>query len=357
MEQPDPNLRILGLQALETIIDKKTKIVFAPRILQKFQSEREYSIINYLARLLKQIIDKQNYKHILACLFDKFKKQSNLVALETLLEIEEEFIEQISEDESTLASQEQLDKQQLQTHQEFQKYFVLFIMIPLLDFFSQASGQVLKGAKPNYHLKIIDKLMIKLLQISKQRDHVPAAQEDSSEVPTSQPDPNALIVLDWAIKSVNFQFNEASQSPNQAQIQDKPDQATGNPAIANLNIYCSYLNVITINFDILKEPWATLKTEKIHQAIDNSEEANSRNVCLLSLIYLVGKLIGAVAQEGKDIASKDKTEEAAKQAQDMDSKLRQYKDLLVTIRDDYQSVQGSEEVAVACRTTLALAEI
>lgn len=91
---------------METIIDKKTKIVFAPRILQKFQNEKEYSIINYLARLLKQIIDRQNYKHILSCLFDKFQKQGNLVALETLLEIEEEFIDQISEDESTLLTQE-----------------------------------------------------------------------------------------------------------------------------------------------------------------------------------------------------------------------------------------------------------
>lgn len=106
MEQPDPNLRLLGLQALETIIDKKTKIVFAPRILQKFQSEKEYSIIDYLARLLKQIIDRQNYKHILACLFDKFRKQGNLIALETLLEIEEEFIEQIGDEESTLLSQD-----------------------------------------------------------------------------------------------------------------------------------------------------------------------------------------------------------------------------------------------------------
>lgn len=74
VEQPDPNLRFLGLQGLETIIDKNSKIVFAPRILQKFQSEKELSIINYLARLLKQIIDRQNYKQILACLFDKFQR-------------------------------------------------------------------------------------------------------------------------------------------------------------------------------------------------------------------------------------------------------------------------------------------
>ena len=53
VEQPDPNLRFLGLQGLETIIDKKTKILFAPRILLKFQNEKELSIINYLARLLK----------------------------------------------------------------------------------------------------------------------------------------------------------------------------------------------------------------------------------------------------------------------------------------------------------------
>jgi hypothetical protein len=138
VEQPDPNLRLLGLQALETIIDKKSKIVFAPRILQKFQSEKEYSIINYLARLLKQIIDRQNYKHILSCLFDKFQNQGNLVALETLLEIEEEFIDQITEDESTLLTQEQLNKQQLLAHQEFQKFFMLYAMIPLLDYYSQS---------------------------------------------------------------------------------------------------------------------------------------------------------------------------------------------------------------------------
>ena len=36
IEQKDPNLRYLGLCTLETVLDDKTKLMFAPKILLKF---------------------------------------------------------------------------------------------------------------------------------------------------------------------------------------------------------------------------------------------------------------------------------------------------------------------------------
>lgn len=42
IQQKDPNLRYLGLCSLENVLDEKTKVVFAPMILQKFQTEKEY---------------------------------------------------------------------------------------------------------------------------------------------------------------------------------------------------------------------------------------------------------------------------------------------------------------------------
>ena len=68
-----------------------------------------------------------------------------MVALETLLEIEEEFIDEIGEDESTLLTREQLNRQQLLTHQEFQKHYILYVMIPLLDYYSQMGVNVAGG--------------------------------------------------------------------------------------------------------------------------------------------------------------------------------------------------------------------
>lgn len=70
-------------------------------------------------------------------------------------------------------TQEQLNKQQLQTHQEFQKHFILYVMIPLLDYYSQATieaeSQTPSSApsnKSDFKNKMTNKLMVKLLQIS-----------------------------------------------------------------------------------------------------------------------------------------------------------------------------------------------
>lgn len=279
---------------METIVDKKTKIVFAPRILQKFQSEKEYSIINYLARLLKQIIDRQNYKHILSCLFDKFQKQGNLVALETLLEIEEEFIDQISEDESTLLTQEQLNKQQLQIHQEFQKYFILYVMIPLLDYYSQtAVGQGSQaptstpGDKSDFQNKMTHRLMVKLLQISQQRDQVPVQTSEQNAAVQSQGDPCALIVIDWAIKSLNFQLDEKAAEGGQ------PDATEAKKSTKNALIYSSYINVVLANFDILHSPWHTINiTPKLTSLLQTSPSLG-----MPALVNLLGRLCLSILQE------------------------------------------------------------
>jgi hypothetical protein len=53
IEQSDPNLRYLGLKCLEDVIDDKTKVLFAAKILYKFQTEKEYSIVNKLTQILR----------------------------------------------------------------------------------------------------------------------------------------------------------------------------------------------------------------------------------------------------------------------------------------------------------------
>ena len=88
IEQHDPNLRYLGLTCLEEILDEKTKVLFAPRIMQKFKQETEYSISQKLIQIMKQIVDVKNHKQILTSLFDKFKSEKSLLSIETILEIE-----------------------------------------------------------------------------------------------------------------------------------------------------------------------------------------------------------------------------------------------------------------------------
>ena len=46
------------------------------------------------------IIDAQNYKEIINCLFQKYTAQKNIIAIDTILEIEEEFIFQIDKEEN-----------------------------------------------------------------------------------------------------------------------------------------------------------------------------------------------------------------------------------------------------------------
>ena len=69
------------MQLLEEVIDQKSKAFFGPKILEYFKTEKEVSILNKLVKLMRIIIDEDNFEHILNCLFNKFKKQQNLVIL------------------------------------------------------------------------------------------------------------------------------------------------------------------------------------------------------------------------------------------------------------------------------------
>ena len=68
---------------------------------------------------------------------------------------------------------------------EFQKHFIIFVMIPLFDLYS---SQVNALSKKNN--EILETLLTKLLNIIKQNDD------------------HSNIVLQWCIKSVNFELND-----------------------------------------------------------------------------------------------------------------------------------------------------
>ena len=119
LDQSDPNLRYLGLQTLENFIEIDTEL--AVKLIKMFEYERESSIIDKLVELMKSIINETNFKQILLSLFEKFKKQQNLLAIETLLEIHD-----TTDIEPTL----------------FQKFYILYVLVPLLDLYSSQSKKL-----------------------------------------------------------------------------------------------------------------------------------------------------------------------------------------------------------------------
>lgn len=152
---------------------EKQKELFSARIIKKFQQEQEISIIAYLTRLLRQIINEQNYRQILQGLFDKFRLQNNQLALEVMLDMETDMICKLK--------QEQLV--------EFHKFYLLYILIPLIDLLSSNMTNLTQRKHA------LDNLTSKLLQISVQRDQ-------EKQMPTEC----AKIVLDWCIQNLTFQL-------------------------------------------------------------------------------------------------------------------------------------------------------
>ena len=87
------------------------------------------------------IVDASNFKQILTCLFSKFKECQNLTAITTILEIEEEFIFQNVSEE---------------TYSQFQKFFILYILVPLLDLYGN-------NAKLNEkHEEVVERLLARV---------------------------------------------------------------------------------------------------------------------------------------------------------------------------------------------------
>ena len=72
---------------------------------------------------MKQIIDVKNYKVIINSLFDKFKSNHNTSAIETIIAIQLDFRNAISETDKEACTQ--LDK-----------FVCLYVWIPLLDLYS-----------------------------------------------------------------------------------------------------------------------------------------------------------------------------------------------------------------------------
>ena len=140
-----------------------------------------------LTSILRMIVDQANYKQILTSLFTKFKQSQNLTAISTILEIEEEFIFQnVSED----------------VYSQFQKFFILYILVPLLDLYGN-------NAKLNEkHSEVVERLLARVHSISEQDDE------------------QSAVVIDWCLKWVNMELNS-----EQTQIN-------------NFTIYTFYLKIL-----------------------------------------------------------------------------------------------------------------
>lgn len=172
--------------------------------------------------------------------------------------------------------------------------------------------------------------MIKLLQISQQRDQLPVQQtSDQTATLHSQGDPSALIVLDWAIKSLNFQLDDKA-----ADDADTPEPK--HSPTKNALIYASYINVILANFDILHEPWHAITiTPKLLALLRGSP-----GLGLPALVNLLGRLSRAIL-ETPDGATK------------LAGKLAHYKELLGQIEESSRATGGAEgawaELQIQCR--------
>lgn len=79
------------------------------------------------------------------------------------------------------------------------------------------------------------------------------------ELTQSVGDPCALIVLDWAIKSINFELEE---DKGEADDDEEDDRKAKKTKGKNSFIYASYINIILINFDILNKPWEIIKVKE-----------------------------------------------------------------------------------------------
>ena len=104
----------------------------------------------------------------------------------------------------------------------------------------------------------------------------------------SQGDPCALIVIDWAIKSLNFQLDDKAEEESHAADASQPKHT-----IKNAHIYASYINVVLANFGILHEPWQTISiSPKLISLLEKSP-----GLGLHALVNLVGRLCQAVLRE------------------------------------------------------------
>ena len=110
-----------------------------------------------------------------------------MTAISTILEIEEEFIFQnVSED----------------VYSQFQKFFILYILVPLLDLYGN-------NAKLNEkHSEVVERLLARVHSISEQDDE------------------QSAVVIDWCVKWVNMELNS-----EQTQIN-------------NFTIYTFYLKIL-----------------------------------------------------------------------------------------------------------------
>ena len=121
-------------------------------------------------------------------------------------------------------------------------------------------------------------------------------------------DPCALIVLDWAIKSINFELDVGTKDKNEEgdAAEDEDDEDKLNKLLKGKSsfIYASYINIILINFDILNKPWEIIKVKEPLLELLIDQDAPS--VCgAHSLLNLVTRLQQSVLLEKSSLSESD----------------------------------------------------
>jgi hypothetical protein len=146
-----------------------------------------------------------------------------LTAIETILEIEEEFIFQNVSEE---------------VYSQFQKFYILYVLVPLLDLY---------GNNPKLnkkHAEVVDRLLARVHAISEQKDE------------------QSAIILDWCLKWVSLSLNSEQTE------------------IKNFKIYTFYLNV-------LRSSQVKVETSKLVELVKSSKCSESElKDSLVSLIHL-----------------------------------------------------------------------
>lgn len=217
------------MQLLETILTESNKHSYDAKVMELLKVEKEFTIIDKLVQLMKQIVSETNYERILVSLFDKFKNQQNIIAIDTIFQIEDRFGTQLKVEGKT----EVADK--------FQTYVILYVWIPLLDLYSNQSKKL--GKK---HQEILEKLLHRFTEL---------AQEKSS---------HGAIVLDWSVKSLNFTLCNTE------------------PVILNMQIFSCYLEIVE---DL--SPQAQLNFETILKALAASQVTEHLEHFLITLLSMM----------------------------------------------------------------------
>ena len=149
-------------------------------------------------------------------------------------------------------------------------------------------------------------------------------------------------MLDWAIKSLNFQLDDKGDGEADAEA------SQSRPTTRNALIYASYINIVLANFDILHEPWKTININpKLAGLLENSPGPGTH-----ALLNLLGRLCRAVIHEQHAIDShgdpeqeeKASQEDRTRKQEELSAKLAHYQELMkATYKRAFVAADGSQQ--------------